>query len=760
MIRIPERIIDEAKDYRSKVEAFKNGKTDPVRFKPYRVGLGIYEQRELDTYMVRTRIPSGIMTFKQLKKISELADLYGHGHIHFTTRQDIQFHKISLNDTVNIVEELLDVGIITRGTGGNTARNVVCSSLSGVDVNEVFDVSDYAEETTSYLLKDPSVLNLPRKYKIVFSNSSEDTGNAYFADLGFIAKIQDGKKGFEVLGAGGLGSSPTSATKLEDFIPAEEVLYHVQAMKEIFENEGDRSNKHKARIRYILYRLGEEAFLNLYKKQVDKVKKEKDLDLQIKAKEEIVNEGNTAKMTSNLLTEQKQKGLYSVYVHPENGNLAIKDLNKIIQLIDTLNYEVSIRLTNTQGFYIRDLKGADADELLQIIEPFVSHYDIDNSIACAGAATCKLGLCLSQNLLSAIKERFINVQDDIKSALPKVFISGCPNSCGQHQNGEIGFSGKAKRVGDGLIPMYTVYLGVNKKDFKLAEAVGDVIAKKIPEFLYELASLKVNSGVEEFTAFLTNEKENIEKLINKFNNIEETDKDLYYDFGSDEPFSLKGRGPGECSAGVLDVIQLDISNAQTYFEEYNKTKSSKSLYQSALSASRALIILKGIDTDKDRIIFSEFIKHFVDTGYVNKKIKPIIDNLIDFKLGDIDSIDAYASDIEYLVNKVNAMYKSLSPQLEVTLEKEEEVEQEDIQSEVNTNNDLKIVDLKGVKCPINFVKVKVELSAINSGEVLGFYLDDGEPIKNVPRSVESEGHTIIDIDTNYDGYNLITVKKA
>ncbi|MFZ5969187.1 MAG: sulfurtransferase TusA family protein [Bacillota bacterium] len=762
MIEIPAEIIKDIQNYRHKVTAFIAGNIEPQRFKPYRVAMGVYEQREDGTYMVRTRIPSGIITIGQLKEISELAEKYGNRYIHFTTRQDIQFHRVTLENTANIMDALLEVGIITKGTGGNTARNIGCSPLAGTALDEVFDVTPYAVATTQYLLGDPTVFNLPRKFKISFSNTTQDTGNATIADLGFIAKISDGIKGFEVYGAGGLGNSSNIAVKLEDFIPANQTLYYVQAMKEIFDLEGDRTNKNRARIRFILYRLGKEAFINRYRQLVEKVKEEKNLELFTAGGSNQRHQGQEISPKHPLVYSQKEKGLYSVYIHPENGNLHTENLNRMIGFIEGLDYEISLRVSNTQGFFLRDVKGEDVQNLLDVISDFVSPFEIDNSIACAGAATCKLGLCLSQNLLSAVRKRFEHVDSAIKREMPPIYISGCPNSCGQHQKGLIGLSGKAKRVEDGLVPMYTLHFGGNLEAGKtvLGEAFGDLPAKKVPEFLYELALMKHQSENKDFQAFLKSKREAIKNLIKQFIQIESAGEnpDLYYDFGSTDKFSLKGRGPGECSAGVLDVIRMDISNAQAYTKEYEGTKDSMKLYQASVAAARALLILKGIDTAKERVIFENFIQHFVETGYVAVETKGLIDTLLDYRLGDVKDLAQHLEKIEYLVSRVTLLYETLSPQLEITLAKEAPKESQEDEKHQETP-DLEIVSLRGVKCPINFVKAKVALSKISSGNHMGFYLDDGEPIKNVPASLEAEGHEILTIDTNYDGFNLLVVKK-
>lgn len=647
MIEITELLVKSVLDMKEKVEQFKRGELDPVRFKAFRVSMGVYEQRIKNTYMVRTRIPGGVVALEQLEVISAISKKYGNGKLHLTSRQDIQFQNVELDNITPIMEELLKVGISTRGTGGNTVRNVGCSPLSGVSVDEVFDVTPYVKKVTDYLIKDPTTMNLPRKFKIAFSNSPEDTANATIADIGFIAKIQDGKKGFEVYGGGGFGGSPRVALKLEEFIEDKEVLYYVQAMKEVFEKEGDRSNKHKARIRFIVHRLGEEKFIELFRNQLLEVKNRSNLDIEVEGND-ITTGNNTNQLNvvdknyKNILFAQKQPGYYSVYIHPQGGNLLAEDLDKVLDFVKGLDYEASFRTTSTQGFFVRDLKEEDALKLIKITEGFSSRFALDHSITCAGAATCQLGLCLSQHLLTGIKEAFKGASDDIKAALPKIFISGCPNSCGAHEKGLIGLSGRAKRTSDGLVPAYSVSFDgkVGANIAKMGDVYGDIPAKKIPKFLLDLAELKVKSEIEDFEEFLKVKDEDIKDLISKHAVIESfcVNPDLYYDFGSSEPFSLEGRGPGECSAGVFDVINLDLSNAESSLAQYKSQRKSSDLYNAAVSAARALLILKGIDTNKDREVFKGFTKNFIETGYVKRSITDLIDTLLDYKLGDVEDL--------------------------------------------------------------------------------------------------------------------------
>lgn len=776
MINISEDHYKSIEDIKEKSQQYLNNAIDPMRFKAFRVSMGVYEQRKRETYMVRTRIPGGVITLEQFKRISELAEKYAKSKLKFTSRQDIQFQSVDLKNAYPIIKSLIEVGIITKGTGGNTVRNVECSPLSGVSLDDVFDVTPYVKAATNYLIKDPTTMNMPRKYKIAFSNSPKDTGNATISDLGFIAKIVDDKKGFEVYGAGGFGGSPRIALKLRDFIPADEILYYIQGLKNVFEAEGDRTNKSKARIRFILMRLGEKKFVEELDGEINKLKEKGSLNIQVDENEfilhpdaRIVRDVKVDKKLKNVLLPQKQEGYYSVYVHPQSGNLKVNDLNKVLDFIEKLDYEISIRVTNTQGFFIRDLKKEDAEALIEIIGSFTSLYNIDNSVTCVGASTCQLGLCLSQNLLKAIKREFEGTSSETKAALPRLFISGCPNSCAQHEKGAIGLHGRAKRTKNGLVPVYSISLGgkVGSNIARMGDPYGDVPAKKVPLFIHELAELKVNSGYEDFYDFLDNRSSDIKALINKYTDVDKFigETDIYFDFGACEKFSLKGRGPGECSSGVMDVIRLDLSNARTSLERYKDTKQNSDLYSSALSSARTLLVLRGVDSNKDREIFEEFNKNFVQTGYVKSSIKKLFQDLIDYKIDNTNDISDKTSEVEYLYNKVDAMYKSLNGKLEITLPKEENVQprsSNEDNDKLNDNDkieDLKIVDLRGVKCPINFVKVKVELSKIKSEQNLGFYLDDGDPINNVPQSIKKEGHKIIFTDTNYDGYNLLVIQK-
>jgi sulfite reductase (ferredoxin) len=526
MMVYPESVMKEQLGYRNKVKEFLSGDITEKEFKPIRSCFGIYEQRQDGKYMVRAKIAAGVSSIKQLDSLTEIADRYAWNLLHFTTRQDIQFHGVSIEDTANIMDELLGIGIITKGAGGNTVRNIAAAPLSGVDPEGVFDVTEYALGINEHLTKDPSAFKLPRKYKISVSDSWKDSANAGIADLGFIAKEFDGKRGFSVYGGGGLGPNPSRSILLNEFIDDKMILYHVEAMKILFQREGDYENRNKARIRYILGRLGEDKFKELYKDILQEVIKNNDLDLTVEYGIDAEKKRPVMKIDKkDRLLPQIQSGKYSVYVHPTGGYISTDDLKSITGFLKYLPYETSIRLTSTQGFYIRDLSHSDGETLLKVIEDIMPDYPLASSVSCTGADTCRIGILKSKELLGEIVKRFNDEQLDTKRQLPRIFISGCRNSCGQHQKGEIGLCGKKKKVNGRAMPFYAVFLNglAEGNNTRLGAEMGDVPAKKIPEFLVAVAkSLKNAGGIDQ---------KEVSGLIEKYNVFNsDIPEDMYLDY--------------------------------------------------------------------------------------------------------------------------------------------------------------------------------------------------------------------------------------
>ena len=270
--------------------------------------------------MVRVRCAAGMISPTQLKAVALLAQKEGTEPIHITTRQELQLHNVQLEQAPGILEQLYELGLSSRGGGGNTVRNIMASEDAGISTKEIFDVTPYALALTNTLIAESDSWSLPRKYKIALAGNDSDNANATFSDLGLIATIQSGEKGFKVYIGGGLGSKPTAGFKLSDFIPATDLLYVAETVKLLFSEYGNRRNRHKARIRYIFYKLGEERVFELFHELFKRLKAEGNYELVLPEVSKASDKGWTIDFNSgNELNEkwltryvktQKQSGFY------------------------------------------------------------------------------------------------------------------------------------------------------------------------------------------------------------------------------------------------------------------------------------------------------------------------------------------------------------------------------------------------------------------------------------------------------------------
>lgn len=486
MINLSQEIIEQQKDYRNRLAEAIREKTPASEFKKYSGGMGVYPQRLDGDYMVRPRIYSGIVSGPQLKVINTLAKKYSGGLLHLTTRQSFQFHHVDLENTWEIMKALLPEGIITLAAGGNGIRNISCPPLSGVTIDEVFDVTPYVIAATNFILSLDGLKSLPRKYKIAFSNSQKDIGKAKISDLGFIATIKDSQKGFMVYGGGGFGANPALAILLDKFIPVGDILYHILAMKQLFEDHGDRNNRNKARIRYIVRRYGEAEFINLYREYLKKVISEHSLEYSLPVLKylppSLDQESDEINDDGKIIIRQKNKGYYAYYLHPANGDIQSEELDKILTMIDESNQRIEVRLSSSQGLYIRNLRSYELKKLNKIYSRRLDQTKVHHSVSCTGASNCKIGRQDSQALLTQILSRLENRLVSDLETLPEIRISGCRNACALHQSTLVGFEGSSIKLDGKTVAAYKVYIGGNIEGVQasIGSEVSTIEADKIP----------------------------------------------------------------------------------------------------------------------------------------------------------------------------------------------------------------------------------------------------------------------------------------
>lgn len=514
MNQLKETLRMEIPEFKAKGEAFLNGTLKKMAFKKESGGFGVYAHRDQKHFMIRLRIQSGILSKDQLKQVERFASKYRVPVIHFTTRQAIQYHGISLDDVCAIMEDGLDENLYTRGAGGNYPRNVAMSPLTGVEKNEVFDVLPYAVAANAYFLQRINTYHLPRKLKVSFSNGPKDTAHCTVQDLGFMAELKEGKPYFRIYSGGGLGQNPRVGIRFKKLHPVNEVLYVLEAMVEMFKAEGDYENHSRARIRYIADRMGDEAYEETLEAYIEKAKAKGGLDFEAEAPK-YLKAGSPLKCQHMGIVPQKQEGLYSYYFHPIGGQLDETLLHKINELIEPME-EVYGRLTMEEGIYLINLSGEEAETLAKVLDPYNHICEIERSSSCIGVPTCQIGLLESQATLKAIVDYF-NEKGSYQEVLPQVYISGCGNSCSAHQIAAIGLTGKKKKIGDEMKGVFDVYMdGCCEADqARLGTYMGEVLQEKVPECLYTLAE-KVAQSKKSFRDYVQIEASEIQTHLKAY----------------------------------------------------------------------------------------------------------------------------------------------------------------------------------------------------------------------------------------------------
>lgn len=647
---IPASLTAEIDELEASVEEYRRGELDAVTFKARRVPHGCYEQRRDGSYMVRIRTTGGAVTPRQLGKIASMSAQYGSSSVHITTRQEFQIHDVAIEHVVPILRELLSAGLSARGGGGNSVRNIVIPPDAGLSEDEVFDPSPYAFALTSRLIAEQDSWNLPRKLKIAFSNSAADSSFAQFNDIGFIASVRNNQKGFKVYVAGGMGRKPTVGRLLEEFIPAGRTYAVVAAVKRVFDQYGNRKNRNAARLRFLWDELGAARFVELYRAEFGAVAERTDSRLKpvvfaystnTSAPEAIQEHSATFNTwKARYCREQARKGFYAVFVPVPLGDIKNSDLSTIASFLEKIGPD-TVRATLEQNLLLRNIPEALLKNVYRLARRISGLADkplaLANAVACAGANTCRMGICLPKGALTAIEKRLSRSRlalDQIADF--RLRLSGCPNACGQHMIADLGFFGQAQRKGERVYPAYGIVAGAVHADgmARLAKPIDQIAARALPDLVAGVLESWI-ANKPRFASFADFVEADgaaaIRRICERYRNVPdfEEDKSCYFDWGSEEPFSLSGRGRGECSSGPFDLIDVDaklISEQRKRLGgEISGGERADALYRIALSSARMLLVTRGIEAATDSAVFSSFTQHFIQPGLVDPEHQTVID---------------------------------------------------------------------------------------------------------------------------------------
>lgn len=501
---------EDLKEFNEMTEKFYTKEISIKDYKGFSGGFGSYAQRGGEASMLRLRMPGGRLTKEKLKFVADAIAEHHISMVHFTTCQTIQLHNLSKESVCDLIDKAFDVGIITRGGGGDFPRNVMVSPLSGVEQGEYFDVLPYAEAVSDYLLSFIKTVQLPRKLKVCFSNSPANETHATFRDLGFVA-TPDGC--FDVYSAGGLGNNPRLGVCVDTNVKPEDVLYYIKAMVKTFIAHGNYENRAKARTRYMQETLGTEGYKQAFLHELELVRSEENLPLSVNTAPIVKTGGGTIPVHPRIIT-QKQPGLCAVKYHPLGGIPSLSFFAALYDIIAPMP-DVEVRIAPDETIYIINLTDTEAEKVLSVTDDGARNL-LESSVSCIGSTICQIGLRDSQGLLNAIIEE-TRKYDFADGVLPRIHISGCTSSCGTHQIGVLGFHGGVKRIDDKPENTFTFHVNgsAHEGGERFGESWGMMLEREIPQFFVELGQA-VAAENETFDTWYAKSPDKLRSIAGKY----------------------------------------------------------------------------------------------------------------------------------------------------------------------------------------------------------------------------------------------------
>ncbi|MEX0804589.1 MAG: nitrite/sulfite reductase [Candidatus Binatia bacterium] len=678
--KIPADMAREIDIFEQQMELRKQGKIDEKVFAETRLRRGIYGQRYDNGQrhdgkrvqklklpgnvikgpetlwdapgMMRIKIPFGGVTPEQLETLADLSEEYADGVAHVTTRQDFQFHYVHIDDTPALMRRLAAVGITTREACGNVVRNVTACPLAGICRDEEFDVTPYAKSCSRFLMGHPDTQDFGRKVKVAFSGCQQHPcGLVTMHDLGAIAKTKviDGKekRGFAFYVGGGLGSVPYKAKLFDEFLPEEEFLPVSQAISRVFARLGEKRNRARARLKFLIASLGIDEFRRLVLEERQKL----DSDPRWTAYLSSVNENTeeALKPGTSLNGSERPEGFdawyaTNVYKQRQPGYVAVTvtlplgdagaDQMRALADIARRFVKDTLRTTVEQNFLFRWVSEADVPEFYKAIKAIglgaADAATIVDVTSCPGTDTCKLGIASSRGLARELRlrlgEKSLQLDEAVKNL--RIKVSGCFNSCGQHHVADIGFYGINRNVKGFQVPHFQVILGGKFHDNagEYGVAIGAVPSKRIPEAVLSITEyfVRKRQKAESFQDFVGRiGKKEIKNLLEDLTKIpaHEVDRSYYSDWGDPREFTLVDMGVGECAGEVVSQAEFTLAASEReLFEAHllldggRPQEATKAAYASMLRAARGLVQAQNpAISENENQILAEFTSRFYDT---------------------------------------------------------------------------------------------------------------------------------------------------
>lgn len=686
--QMPEHLAREIDHFETEIALRKQGKLDEKLFAETRLRRGTYGQRYDNGQrsdgqkvqklnfpsgtltkgpstmwdapgMQRIKIPAGGLNAAQLETLAELAEEYSDGIAHITTRQDVQLHYVHVDNTPSIMRRLAAVGITTREACGNSVRNVTACPYAGVCQDEAFDVTPYSRALARFLMGHPDCQNFGRKFKPAFSGCAQHAcGLTSLHDLGLIAKKRvnevTGKEevGFEMYVGGGLGAVPYPAKLFESFIPAEELLPLAQAVSRVFARLGEKKNRSRARLKFLVQDLGIEKFRDLVLEERKILPYDprwtEYINEALQTEESPLKEGSElpelvtiataspdaqpfGKWLRSNIRPQRQAGYVTVTVTLPLGDATSNQLRSLADIARQFTKE-TIRTTVEQNLVIRWVSKRDLPELYRALDAVglgaPGAGALVDIVSCPGTDTCKLGISSSRGLAAELRKRVSESSFQADEAVRNLHIkiSGCFNSCGQHHIADLGFYGVSRKIAGYAVPHFQVVLG-GEWEHNAGSYGTPIVAipsKNIPHVVTRLADryLLDRELGETFKQFIKRTgKAELKKALEDLTKPPVGDRSYFSDWGDPREYTLGDMGNGECAGEVVSPVDFGLAaaerelfDAQLALEKGEAQKAGVGAYKAMLNAARALVLAENPDIKEnpDQIV-AEFRTRYYDT---------------------------------------------------------------------------------------------------------------------------------------------------
>jgi len=774
--------ISDVDEFEAGYKAFRAGSMSEERFTPFRLQMGVYGQRQEGVQMVRIKLPGGNLTADQLDVIGDCVAEYAgrmptdgtlkeapEKFAHVTTRQDIQLNFVALDDVPAFLRRLDAAGLTTREACGNTVRNVSSCFLAGRCPSEYADVSVHARRFAEYFLRHPLTQQFPRKFKVNFSGCAADCGLGGMHDIGFIATERDGEKGFQVWAAGGLSSQPMGALLLEAFIPERDMLLVGEALMRMHFKYSDRKRRARARLKYVAQKLGADGFVEEYRRQRAVIEKTHANDRGFPEAAWRVPTVQAQPPRDAAGVVDQHNGKKAILLNLFRGDLTAAQCHAVADAARAAGSE-ALRVTAEQGMIIIDVEAVQVEKVLSILQQAdLTTRDargIADIVACPGTETCRLGITSSRGLAEALRPLMDEAKQDAILADITIKASGCQHSCGRHHIADLGFHGLAKKIEGQAVPHYQLHVGGSGRAGEaFAFATDPVPARHAPEAgmailnayrdgrrehetIHDWASRIGRDGINDILAPFAGQPGEVDGLI--------------YDWSENEAFNTKGNKKGECAGAVLSMTDALISEAayelriaRAHIDAMFWAEAATALRRSAISTGRAFLVPYGEAPEDDGEVFALLMVNAAADQPVMNGFQAVQAALMGIDLADP------AAGVTKL-RDVQAAWLALAEQRFAAVPQQEQPTQKAVSVETSAiaDEDVPLLDLSGVPCPMNFVKTKIRLTSLPSGAQLDVILDDGAPIENVPLSLEEQGQKVLSKEKWGDTQWKIRVEKV